>query len=545
MARISEIGIFDVIGPNMIGPSSSHTAGALRIARLAAQMLPEIPVKVRFTLYGSFARTYKGHGTDRALLAGILGLHSDDRRLPDSFQLARQKGLDYAFIPDARTTVEHPNTVDIELTGAGGRTLTVRGQSLGGGRAVITSVNGVAVEFSGNYNTLIINNIDQPGVVADITTALSKARVNIAFMKLYRERRGSLAYTFIETDELIPETVASYLKELTAVRSAVIVPALDQPQDVIPGQEPLKAEREDQPSFETLDFNSAAELQQLCQQRQLSLAEVMLQREMALTGLTAQQIRHKMQTAWHIMVQSAQMAISQPRRSMGGLIGGEASALMQHLRQTASQGSPAFLGQTSGRAAAYAMGVLEINASMGLIVAAPTAGASGIVPGVLLAVAEQAHYSEAQMIEALLAAAAVGLLCTANGSVAGAEGGCQAETGTAAAMAASAVVYLAGGQAEQSLNAAATALQNVLGLVCDPIGGLVELPCQKRNAIGAVNALLCAELALAGIAEVIPLDDMILTARQVGASLPASLRETALGGTAQTAAARSLLQQHE
>ena len=217
---------------------------------------------------------------------------------------------------------------------------------------------------------------------------------------------------------------------------------------------------------------------------------------------------------------------------MGGLIGGEAKKLSVHLEQSRS-----LCGSLLSRAMMYAMSVLEVNSSMGLIVAAPTAGSAGIVPGTLIALQEEYHLSDEKIVEALFNAGAIGYLAMRNATVAGAVGGCQAEVGVASAMAASAAVELMGGTAQQCLNAASTVLMNLLGLVCDPVGGLVEYPCQNRNAAGVANALIAAEMALAGIPQLIPLDEMMATMYYVGRKLPAELRETARGGCATTPSA--------
>ena len=189
------------------------------------------------------------------------------------------------------------------------------------------------------------------------------------------------------------------------------------------------------------------------------------------------------------------------------------------------------------RAITYAMAVLEVNASMGVIVAAPTAGSSGVVPGVLLALQEEYDLSDEEILNGLYTAGAVGYLLMRNASVAGAEAGCQAEVGAASAMAAAAAVEIMGGTPEMCMNAASGALANLLGLVCDPIAGLVEAPCQNRNSVGAANAMICAQQALAGITQVIPFDQMAEAMYHVGRSLPFELRESALGGCAGTPAA--------
>ncbi|MDR0390017.1 MAG: L-serine ammonia-lyase, iron-sulfur-dependent, subunit alpha, partial [Spirochaetaceae bacterium] len=197
-------------------------------------------------------------------------------------------------------------------------------------------------------------------------------------------------------------------------------------------------------------------------------------------------------------------------------------------------------GTLMSRAACFAMAIMEVNASMGLIVAAPTAGSSGVLPGALLAVEEEFGFDQSDMIPPLFNAAAIGCLITRNATVSGAQGGCQAEVGAASAMAASALAELMGADPASCLAAASSALSNMLGLVCDPVAGLVEVPCQKRNALGAANALVSAELALSGVQELIPFDEMVDTLFQVGQRIPVELRETALGGVAASPTACSI-----
>ena len=220
---MKEISVFDVIGPNMIGPSSSHTAGALRIALLAGKLVPGRVVRAAFILYGSFARTYKGHGTDRALVAGILGFGTDDARIRDSFRFAREAGLEFSFDLDELDREVHPNTVDIALTDEAGVVTTVRGVSTGGGNCTIQRIGGVEVSLSGDYATLLIRQKDAPGVVAYITSVLSGLGINIAFMRLYRESRGQTAYTIIEVDGDIPGEAAQQIEEHRDIESALLI----------------------------------------------------------------------------------------------------------------------------------------------------------------------------------------------------------------------------------------------------------------------------------------------------------------------------------
>ena len=217
------LSIFDVIGPNMIGPSSSHTAGAVSISLLARKMFPEPIKKVTFTLYGSFAKTYHGHGTDRALLGGILGFATDDERIRDAFQIAKDMHVDYEFVIDDETVANHPNTADIQMEGVNGYALFVRGESIGGGKIRIVRINQIDVEFTGEYSTLIVKQMDKPGIVAHITTALSHHNVNIAFMRLFREDKGAAAYTVVESDEPIPESVIAEIEQNEHVHELMLI----------------------------------------------------------------------------------------------------------------------------------------------------------------------------------------------------------------------------------------------------------------------------------------------------------------------------------
>ena len=281
-----------------------------------------------------------------------------------------------------------------------------------------------------------------------------------------------------------------------------------------------------------MDFKSAEELLNLCEENQLPISEVMRQRECLLGEVPRDSVNHRMGKAWEIMRSSATQPLKKPIKSMGGLIGGEAKKLEAHDAKNKS-----ICGDVLEKAIIYAMAVLEVNASMGLIVAAPTAGSAGVVPGMMLALQECYRISDQRIVDALFNAGAVGYLAMRNATVAGAVGGCQAEVGVASAMAASAAVELMGGTPQQCLDAASTVLMNMLGLVCDPVGGLVECPCQNRNAAGVANALVAAEISLSGIRQLIPFDQMLDAMYAVGKRLPAELRETAQGGCATTPAA--------
>ena len=208
--------IFDILGPVMVGPSSSHTAGAVRIGNMARTLLGGEPKTARIGLYGSFAETGRGHGTDRALVAGLLGMKPDDLRIPDSFALAAERGLEFTFYT-ARLREAHPNTAVLELADGAGHTLRMQAASIGGGRIRVDRLNGVDVEFTGAFNTLIIHSIDISGKLADVTRELSKGKINIANMSLCRSRRGGAVLMVIETDQRVPPVVRHLIEEMPGV----------------------------------------------------------------------------------------------------------------------------------------------------------------------------------------------------------------------------------------------------------------------------------------------------------------------------------------
>lgn len=220
---MKEISVFDVIGPNMIGPSSSHTAGALKIALLASKLVSGKITKVHFILYGSFAKTYRGHGTDRALLAGILGFGTQDPRIKDSFHYAEESGLEYSFEMNETDKSVHPNTADIYITAQGGASVFVRGVSTGGGDCRIEKIDNFDVDLTGDLTTLLIRQHDTYGVVAYVTNCLSEYEINIAFMRLYRESKGESAYMVIETDNDIPRELVEKVKQHKEIYSAMVV----------------------------------------------------------------------------------------------------------------------------------------------------------------------------------------------------------------------------------------------------------------------------------------------------------------------------------
>lgn len=276
-------------------------------------------------------------------------------------------------------------------------------------------------------------------------------------------------------------------------------------------------------------FYSAKELLNICSQRNKSISDLAIEAEISSSGLEREEIIERMRYNLEVMKNSASMGLEQDIKSISGLIGGDARRI--NIR---GKGDRTICGQYINKAMARALSCSEVNGAMGRIVAAPTAGSCGILPAVVITVSETFDSNDDEIVKALFTAGAVGSIIAHNATLSGAEGGCQAECGSASAMAAAAAVELAGGTPKMCLDAGAIAIKCILGLVCDPIAGLVEAPCAKRNAMGAVNAMAAADMTLAGVSSIIPFDEVVDAMYRVGKAMPCELRETAMGGLAVT-----------
>lgn len=276
-------------------------------------------------------------------------------------------------------------------------------------------------------------------------------------------------------------------------------------------------------------INSGKELLEICTTRNIKIYEYTIENEIIETGLTYEEIFEKMRNNLRVMKSSSEYARRNKVISVSGLIGGDAYKLQKYVENGKS-----LTGDFMTLAMARALSCSEVNAAMGKIVAAPTAGSCGILPAVIISVGEKLNLSEDDMVKALFTASGIGMIIAKNATLAGAEGGCQAECGSAAAMGSAAVVEMMGGSPAQALDAAAIVIKNILGLVCDPIAGLVEVPCAKRNIAGVVSALCTADVAMAGVESKIPFDDTVSAMYKIGKQMPCELRETAMGGLAMT-----------
>ncbi|AMM92423.1 MULTISPECIES: L-serine ammonia-lyase, iron-sulfur-dependent, subunit alpha [Peribacillus] len=281
-------------------------------------------------------------------------------------------------------------------------------------------------------------------------------------------------------------------------------------------------------------FRNVAELVELADSKQKKISTLMIEQEIEVTGKSREQIIHQMGVNLDVMEQAVEKGL-QGVRSVSGLTGGDAVLLQNYIKSGNSLSGEMLLDAVS-----KAVATNEVNAAMGTICATPTAGSAGVVPGTLFALQNKLKPNREQKIEFLFTAGAFGFIVANNASISGAAGGCQAEVGSASGMAAAAIVEMAGGTPAQSAEAMAITLKNMLGLVCDPVAGLVEVPCVKRNAMGAANAMVAADMALAGITSRIPCDEVIDAMYKIGQTMPSALRETAQGGLAATPTGREL-----
>lgn len=314
----------DVIGPIMVGPSSSHTAGALRIASMVRNLLVDEPAEVTFILYGSFAHTYRGHGTDRALVAGILGLHTDDLRVRESFELAHAAGLTFSFEPDPDTKTAHPNTVEIRVVDRSDNEVRARGVSIGGGAAELVRIDGIDVHVTGEFNSMIVRQRDVPGTLAHIAGTLGDAGINIGTSAMHRTRPGGEAFTVLDIDDFVPEGVIERILAFPAVESVRFIPADGlhrAPRDVAPEVDPDQALE----AFRDVDFASAADVLAYCDAQGVSIGQAAEVRERALLasrGVPASSMEGYLSRALEVMRDSITKPTDRPSASMGGLLGG-------------------------------------------------------------------------------------------------------------------------------------------------------------------------------------------------------------------------------
>jgi L-serine dehydratase len=490
----------DVIGPVMRGPSSSHCAAALRIGRLARELMDGnlSDVLVEFDRGGSLPTTHDTQGSDMGLFGGLLGWDAADERLPGSPEALRATGVRIA-IETVDAGDPHPCTYRLTLRSERERR-TLRAISTGGGMIEVIDLDGFPVSMFGDcFETLLW--VDGQGR----ESAALLAGLFQADAILVHEAEGRQLIE-IKAAGFVPEPLLAGLPGIQSVRRlGPVLPVLSRRGMRVP-------------------FDSCAKMLEYDAGRGTPLWQLAVQYEMARGDLTREEVLAKMVDIVRILRRSIAEGVAGTRYDDRVL--GHQSGQFEEL-----MGAGRLLdGGALNRIILYVTSLMEVKSSMGVIVAAPTAGACAALPGAVIAMAEAMGQDEETMARAMLASGLIGVFIAARWTFAAELGGCQAEGGSAASMGAAALVTLAGGTLTEAVAAASMALQSMLGLICDPVANRVEVPCLGKNVMAASNALACANMALAGFDPVIPLDEVIDTARRVAGQMPRELRCTALGG---------------
>ena len=464
----------DVVGPVMRGPSSSHSAAALRIGKICRELMQDDPgrVLISYDKRDALATTHESQGSDMGMKGGLLGFDPDDERLLDADKYLAEAGIELSFSV-CDTGFDLPNLYLVHLQN-GDFKMEVAAVSTGGGMIELVQINKVPLSIKG----------DRP-------------------VELWFSEAG--------------ETLLKGPSPEGAVKR-IISPVV-----------PIHA----QDSVE-LPFNTCRDMIQYNRKQHLSAWELAASYESMRGGISQQEVYTRMGELYQVMRASIETGLK-GTQFQDRIYGAQSGAYQKHWTDGKLVGDEALHNMIL-----YISAIMEVKSSMGIIVAAPTAGSCGTFPGAVLGVADALGLEEEQMVKALLAGSLTGLFIAGSSTFSAEIGGCQAECGSGAGMAAAAIATLLGGSVEQCMAASSLALQNSLGMICDPIAARVEAPCLGRNISSATNALSCANMALAGYDHLIPLDEVIETMDRVGRSIPRELRCTALGGLSITSSAREI-----
>jgi L-serine dehydratase len=504
----------DILGPVMRGPSSSHTAGSFHIAVLARALLGAAPGRATFVFdpAGSYGQVYEQQGVDRAFAAGLLGWKLTDSRFFGALDAARDAGIDVCFIVAPLAGADHPNTVDIELESSGGPRLALRARSIGGGAVEIVRLGPWGVRLTGETWCAVTE------IAGDDDRVLGPLNADGAMLGSPTRIAGpASSLLVVARSGPLPDSAAVAIRATPGVASFREAPPI------------AFAKRATIPLF-----SSGREMLALAQERSWSLGQAALAYEAALLGLDEGALEDEMRERFEIMRAAVHAGLSASAPAMQLL-----TPTARHVMDAEAAGRVA-IGGIHTRAAARAMAVMHVNGAMGVVCAAPTGGSAGVLPGVMVSLAEERGLPTGVVTRALFAASAVGLIVSFRATFAAEVAGCQVEIGAAGAMAAAAVVEVAGGSAQEAADAAAIAFQNSMGSVCDLVQGMVEIPCHTRNAAGAASAFVCADLVMGGYRNPIGLDETVDAVYQVGRMMPSELRCTAKGGLAVTPSALKL-----
>lgn len=502
----------DVIGPVMRGPSSSHCAAALRIGRLARDLMDGEfeEVLVEFDRNGSLPTTHDTQGSDMGLCGGLMGWDATDPLLPESLAILRKTGITINMVTvDAADP--HPNTYRLTLR-KNGEARTLRAISTGGGMIEVINIDGFDLSIGGDsFVTLLRTDGSGPEVLKALQAAFDADSI------ILHENNDK---------QLIEVKAATFLNdELIAVLPGIhFVKKLEPVLPVLSGKNT------------TVPFTSCAEMLAHDAGRETPLWKLAVEYEMARGGISEEEVISKMIDIVRILRASIAEGIAGTYYD-DRVLGHQSGRFEEMMRN-----GQLLDGGALNRVILYVTALMEVKSSMGVIVAAPTAGACAALPGAVISIAESMNLDEREMAKAMLASGIIGVFIATHWSFAAEVGGCQAEGGSAACMAAAALVTMAGGSLTQSVAAASMAMQNMIGLICDPVANRVEVPCLGKNVIAASNALSTANMALAGYDPIIPFDEVIAAAAKVSTQMPRELRCTNLGGLSITPTAIALEQ---
>jgi len=509
----------DVFGPIMRGPSSSHVAGAARIGLLSKQLTEGNIKKVitQFDPKGSLATTYDGHGSDIGLVGGILGLNPDDKRLPESLKIAQERDVEIKFeIKDYEAT--HPNTYKLIIYNNKNKQIDITALSTGGGMVELIKINDFGISIKGDFfETLIFVKTDNKKTFNNIYEDIKNKIDSFEFIT-YSENNNNYLIN-IKTFNSIDLDI---IEQITAINEVYDIKRTN---PVLP----IKSRKN-----KTIPFNTTDEMIEISKEKDLKMWELATLYESARGDMPKSDVYKKMEKIIDIMNEAVNKGISGTKYE-DRILGPQAWMV-----KDANEKDKLIPTQILNNVITYTMAVMEVKSSMGLIVASPTAGSCGVIPGSIIGVFDTLNLDKDKLIKAMLSSAIIGILISEKATFAGEEAGCQAECGSASSMAAAGLVQLMDGTVEQCIKASSIALQNILGLICDPVANRVEVPCLGRNIIAATNAIASANMALAGIDEVIPLEEVIDSMYNVGNMMPSEICCTGLGGLSVTNTAKNI-----
>lgn len=502
----------DVIGPVMRGPSSSHVAGAARIGLIVRQSLncDVRSVVVQFDINGSLAESYHGHGSDIGFASGILGIDLNDSAVPKACDIAKEKGIDIRYeILDYGAS--HPSNYRIKAYSSNGKCIEWEAISIGGGAIKMEKFNGFEVSICGDFYELLIT-VDRTKTLLD--SAVKSVRDIVQdFDDITWQEHSGIALIVVKGHMAIADEMLSALKKIPYVKDVILL------KPILPTLSSSNCE---------VPFVNATQLSEwVAKHGEKELWELAALYEMKRGNTDERDVLQKMSTLVDIMEHAIAEGLAGTDYS-DRILGPQAYKIEESIKQ--NRLIPCTI---TNQIIKSITAIMEVKSSMGVIIAAPTAGSCGCLPGTIIGAAREMGKSHEDMTKAMLSAGLIGVFIAENATFSAEVAGCQVECGAGSAMAAAGLAQLLGGSAQQCLDAASMALQNVTGLACDPVANRVEVPCLGKNIMGGVNALACANMALAGYDKVIPLDETIEAVYDIGMKLPLELRCT-FGGLGKT-----------